>query len=222
MDEERKGYLMCFFGVFTWSFSEIVVKLLQGGVGPVSLSFHRFFFGALFLLLIMVFQKDLNGTIKIVKDHPFLAILASMLGLGISNIIYFIGLHYTQANIGAALYSTYPLFISIYAIFILGERTNLPQKFLGYIIGFIGMFILITNFQLGLLFKPENIIGNVLLVLAAAIWGFYSILGKKIFKLENGAIPNIEIKWTAISFLLSCVPIIIILPFTGETESFLV
>jgi len=51
-DESLKGYLIIIIGVFTWSFSEIIVKLLQGSVGAISLSFFRYFIGGLFLLFI--------------------------------------------------------------------------------------------------------------------------------------------------------------------------
>jgi drug/metabolite transporter (DMT)-like permease len=232
MDDEKIGYLMCFTGVFTWSFSEIIVKKLQGAAGPVSLSFLRFFLGGIFLLLIMMFQKDTKDTLKIVKKHPKLSIIASMFGLGISNVIYFTGIQYTQANVGSALYTTYPIFISIYSIYILGEKSNIKRKFLGLFLGFIGTAILITNFQFGLFIESDLLLGNILLVLAASIWALYSVLGKKIFKLEaieamqseeakKAQITNIEIKWTTISFFISCIPIIIILPFTNELDTFL-
>ncbi len=228
MDEAKKGYLMCFGGVFTWSFSEIIVKLLQGSVGPVSLSFLRFFFGGLFLLLLMSFQKDLSQMFLLVRRYPKLVVISSVVGLGFSNIVYFYGIQLTQANVGSALYTTYPIFISIYSIFLLNERSNLKGKFIGYILGFIGTAILITNFNFRLFIQPENIAGNLLLVLAAALWAFYSVLGKKIFRKEaqlrdvnEKYISNIEIKFTAVSFFVSSIPSSIILYFTDEIPTFL-
>lgn len=220
MNEKTKGYLMCFFGVFTWSFSEIIVKFLQGQVGPVSLSILRFFIGGLFLIVLMAFQKDMTDIKQLVKKNIKLLLIASMVGLGISNVIYFLGIQLTQANVGSALYTTYPIFISIYGIFILGEKSNLKKKFIGYIIGFTGTLILMTDLNLELLFKPENILGNILLVIAASIWSLYSVLGKKIFR-KNVDISNVEIKYTMVSFFLSCIPTTIILIFTPEFSGFL-
>lgn len=215
-----KGYLTCFFGVFTWSFSEVFVKLLQGGVGPISLSFLRFFIGGLFLIPLMMLQKDFKGIGGMIKRNFKILLIASMIGLGISNIIYFLGVQMTHANTGAALYSTYPLFINIYSIFILKERSNLKMRSIGYLVGFLGMAILITNFQLELLFQSEDLIGNVLIVSGGAIWAIYSVLGKKIFRAEKN-ITNVEIKFTMISFLLASLPVIIILLFTNELQGFL-
>ena len=215
MKDVYKGYLMCFTGVFSWSFSEIMVKMLQGSVGPISLSFWRFFISGLFLLFIMFLQRDYNGFITILKRYKWLMILSSIIALGISNMIYFIGLQFTPANIGAACYSTYPIFISIYSIFLLNERSNLKLKMVGFALGLIGTTILITEFQFDLLIHPVHLIGNSLIVIAAAIWAFYSVLGKKIFN-KASDIKNIEIKYTTLSSFLACIPIMIVLIFTPD------
>lgn len=224
-----KGYLLCFSAVVAWSFSEIVVKLLQEvkasglgeGVGPVLLSFYRFFFGGSFILLLMVARRQVPGTMLLIKRNAFLVLVSSMVAFGLSNVIYFAGIRMTQANVGAALYVTYPIFISIYGIFILHERTNIPLKIAGSVLGFVGMALLMTDFDLSLFVQPDKILGNILLVLAAAIWGFYSVLGKKVFTRERllpveVSVGAVEIKYTAVSNLLACVPVLVLLPFFPE------
>jgi drug/metabolite transporter (DMT)-like permease len=229
MRASTKGYILCFLGVFCWSFSELIVYLLKAtpgvpgsGVGSISLSFYRFFFGGVFLLVIMVARKDLTGFGELIKKNPLLMILSSVIGLGISNMIYFLGIqaYGTEASVGAALYVSYTLFIGIYSIFILNERTNIPLKIVGFAVGFLGILILLTNFNFAIILQPDKITGNILLVLAGAIWGFYSVLGKKIFR-KNPGIKNVDIKFTIWSFFLSCIPIAITLPFSGEIPDFL-
>ena len=221
MRDTQKGYLMCFLGVFTWSFSEIIVKKLQGAVGPVSLSFLRFFLGGLFLLLLILLRKDTKDLFSFLKKPKWLMLFSSMVALGFSNILYFIGLQSTQANVGSAMYTTYTIFISIYSIFLLNERTNLSLKLMGYAIGFIGAALLITNFQFNLFIEPAYLIGNLFLLLAAAIWAFYSVTGKMIF-LRLPEVKNIEIKFTMLASLLACLPILIAIPFTSEINTFFI
>ncbi|MHA1792631.1 MAG: DMT family transporter [Promethearchaeota archaeon] len=220
MKESLKGYLLCFFGVFSWSFSEITVRVLHlnGSVGPISLSFYRFFFGGLFLLLLMFLRREIDDIKKLLKRNQKLLIISSMVGLGVSNMIYFLGVTMTRANVASALYTTYPIFISIYGIFLLNERSNMKLKGVGFVIGFFGTAILLTNFDFSLFINPELILGNLLLVIAAAIWGFYSVLGKIIFK-RNPGIDKIEIKFTAVSFFYACIPILFILFFSGDELS---
>jgi drug/metabolite transporter (DMT)-like permease len=156
---------------------------------------------------------------EIIRKNKLLLFLSSVIGLGISNMIYFLGLQFTLPGVGAALYTSYTLFIGIYSIFILNERTNIPLKIIGFILGFLGVVILLTNFNFSLLIMPDKILGNLLLVLAGGIWGFYSVLGKKIFRL-NKDIKNVDVKFTVLSFFLACIPIAITLPFTAEIGDF--
>lgn len=146
-----------------------------------------------------------------------------MVALGISNIIYFIGLQIFDlpANIGSAIYTTYTIFISIYSIFLLNEKTNISLKLIGYAIGFIGAALLMTNFQFNLFIEPAYLIGNLLLLLAAAIWAFYSVTGKMIF-LRLPEVKNVEIKFTMLASLLACLPILIAIPFTSEINTFFI
>ncbi|MHA1264786.1 MAG: DMT family transporter [Candidatus Helarchaeota archaeon] len=217
MKPTQTGYLFCLIGVFSWSFSEIIGKLLQGRVGPVSLSFLRFFFAGFFLIFLLGIQKDVTNLKELSKKYFLPLLLASIIGLGISNILYFFGLHFelTQANIASAIYTTYPIFAALYAILLLHERKNIPLKTLGFIIGFLGTTILVTNFQLNLLFAPEYIVGNLLLLSAAAMFAINSIVGKKIFSIER-SITNIEIKYNLITTILACIPVFLILLFIPE------
>ncbi len=221
MDERQQGYLLCFFGVFTWSFSEIIgKKLLENNVGPVSISFLRFFWGAIFLIILLGTQRDFRDIKTISKKYLLLILVASILGLGISNIFYFWGIDFTQANIASAIYTSYPMFATLYAILLLRERSNIPLKTLGFIIGFFGTTILITDFHFELLFSPQYIVGNLLLLLAAAMFGIHSVVGKKIFGGEKD-VTNLEMKYNMLTLFLACIPMLLILPFLpGEFGTF--
>ncbi|MHA1282586.1 MAG: DMT family transporter [Promethearchaeota archaeon] len=215
--DEVKGYLIIILAVLSWSFSEIIVKIVQGKVGPVTLSFFRFFIGGLFLLFILLIKRDLSGIIKMIKENLPLIILSSCFALGISNVIYFIGVTNTRANIAATIYTSYPIWITIYSIFILNEKTNLRLKFIGIIIGFIGVAILMTNFNLLEFANSEYFIGNLLVLLGSIIWAFYSVLGK-VIQLNEPEIENNAIKFSMISMFFATIPILIFLPFSSESN----
>jgi len=217
MKETQKGYLLCLFGVFTWSFSEIIGEYLQGRVGAVSLSFLRFFLAGFFLIFLLGVQHDFEELKTMSKKYFLIILLASMVGLGISNVLYFLGIHFelTQANVASALYTTYPIFATLYAILVLHERKNILLKTIGFIIGFTGTTILVTDFQFLLVLTPEYLFGNLLLVSAAAMFGIHSVVGKKIFSSED-KISNIEIKYNLITSFLACIPVFLILIFIPE------
>ncbi|MFW5895511.1 MAG: DMT family transporter [archaeon] len=222
MDEQEiKGYGIIIGAVFTWSFSEIIVKLLQGAVGALSLSFFRFFIGGMFLLMILLIKRDLKGIGLMFKRNPGLLLFSSCFAFGISNIVYFVGVTFTQANIAATIYTTYPIWITIYSIFILNERTNLQLKFVGIAIGLVGVAILMTNFDLSGFLASEYLLGNILVLLGSIIWALYSVLGKKI-QINEEETHNIALKYSMVSSLLASIPVFIILIFTPEFDTFLI
>ncbi len=219
-DSSVQGYFILLIAVFTWSFSEIIVILLRGSVGALSLSFFRFFIGGLFLLFILIIKNDLSGIKEMIKNNWHLLLISSCFALGISNVIYFIGVTHTQANIAAIIYTTYPIWIMIYSFFILNERNNIKIKFLGIMIGFLGVLILMTNFNLLGFFSSKYLFGNVLVLIGSIIWGLYSVIGKKI-QLNEKDLSNAPLKFATISSLFASIPILVILLFTPERDGFL-
>ncbi|MBN1803101.1 MAG: EamA family transporter [Candidatus Lokiarchaeota archaeon] len=213
--EDITGYLTIIIAVFTFSCSEIIIKLLQDSIGALSLSFYRFLFSGFFLLLLLTIMKDLRGIWSIIKKNWLLLILGSSLAWGISNIIYFIGIQNTQANIGATIYTTYPIWITIYSFFFLNEKINMKFKIAGIIVGLLGVTILLTNFNFSELIKIENLLGNLLVLIGSITWGFYSVLGKKV-QLKESKTTNIALKFTMISSFFAMVPVFVILIFTPE------
>lgn len=213
--EVINGYALIIISVFTFSCSEIIVKLLQDSISALSLSFYRFFFSGLFLLLVLIVMKDLKGIWLMIKRNWLLFLLGSSFAWGVSNIIYFIGIENTQANIGATIYTTYPIWITIYSFFILNEKNNMKLKIAGISIGLLGVIILLTNFNFSELINIEHLFGNVLVLIGSITWGFYSVLGKKI-QLKESETFNNALKFTMISSFFAMIPVFIILMLTPE------
>ncbi len=219
---EIKGYLAVFFAIFIWSWGEVLIKLIQNEVGAFSYSFLRFFIGAIFLFVILLVKRDFSGIGSMVKKSPALFLMASVLGLGISHILFYIGISNTFANVGALIFTTYPIWTVLYSIFVLNERTNLKLKFVGMAIGIFGVAILMLSFHYNELLSLEqlfgkysHLFGNMIALIAAMVWSLYSVFGKKI---QNNFedLKDHDLKFTAISFIVAALPLFIILLFTPE------
>jgi len=221
MTEQNKyqGYSIMILAVFTWSFSEVIVKLLNNAVGPISLSFFRFSIGGIFLLLILTIKRDFKGLFLIIKNNLGLFLISSCFAFGFSNVIYFLGITFTQANIAATIYTTYPIWITIYSIFLLNEKDNLKYKFVGISIGIVGISILMTHFNFSGFFSLEYLLGNFLVLIGSIVWSLYSVLGKKIQQSEQD-ISNCALKYSMLSSFFACLTISVILPFSPEVKTF--
>ncbi|NVM04940.1 MAG: DMT family transporter [Candidatus Helarchaeota archaeon] len=224
---ESKGYILVFFAVFIWSFGEILIKLLQNSVGPFAYPFLRFFIGSLFLFSVLGIKKDFSG-IKDIMKNPVLILLASVLGLGISHVLFFIGISKTFANTGSLIFTTYPIWTALYSIILLNERTNLKLKFIGMGIGIFGIAILMLSFQPTEFFNIEqffknysHLLGSILALIASFFWSLYAVLGKKIQNKceENKETSNYDLKFTALSFIVTSIAMLFLLIFTPDFEA---
>jgi drug/metabolite transporter (DMT)-like permease len=212
------GYGLVVLAVIMWSFSEILQKLLQDSVPPMSKSFFRFFIGIIPLFIIMIAQRDLR--LRELWHHSWKdLIIAGVFGFGIGNFVYFLGIVQTQANLGSVIYGTYPLFISIYSIFMVGERSNLKRRFIGYAIGFFAIALLMTNGDFSGFLAAENFVGNLLVLAGAAIWSIFSVLGKKITKQHRATISNIDLKFNFITMALAGATNFVLLVFMPAERS---
>ena len=217
LSSKQQGYLLAFIAIGMWSISEIIQKLWQrAGLPALSLSFLRFFIGSGAILIIMGLQRDFKGLWLIFRRNWVLFLVSSAFALGISNYIYFYGMRLTLANIGSAIYTTYPIYITIYSIFFLGERADLLRKGVGLGIGLIGVLILITNFNIGGFWMAENFLGNMLVLVGAVTWSLYSVLGKKIQRNEARNVTNVDVKFTFESMILASITNLIPLLFLPE------
>jgi len=227
VSNELKGYISVFFAVFIWSFGEILIKIIQNSVGAYAYTFLRFSIGSLFLFCIIGLKKDISGMGDMFKQNWRLILIASSIGLGISHVLFFIGISNTYANIGSLIFTTYPMWTTLYSVFVLNERTNLKLKFMGIAIGIFGITILMLSFNSNNFFDLEYLFGNYnhlfgnLVVLAAAmIWSIYSVSGRKIQKNCEGTV-DCDLKFTTLSLSIAIVPFLFILIFTPEFEAIL-
>lgn len=218
-NEKFQGYLIIIVAVFTWSFSEIIVKRVQGQADAASLSFYRFFFGGLFLLFILFVRKDLKHIKRMFKNNWSLFLMSSAFAFGISNILYFLGLLYTQANIAATIYSTYTIWSTIFSIFILNERNNIKLKLVGLVLGTIGVTLLMTNLNVIEIISVEYLFGNILVLIGALLWGLYTVLNKKI-QLNEPDITNNSLKLCTLSSFLASTPNFILMIIISKDKSY--
>jgi len=204
------SYGVVLLAVLMWSTSEILQKLLQNTVPPISKSFLRFVIGMLPLMIILLLKRDFNlgGFWRRYWKH---LILAGVIGFGIGNVVYFLGVIRTQANVGSAIYGSYPIFISLYSIFWVKENRNLPRRFFGYFLGFLGILILVVQGNWGTLVAADYIVGNLLVLAGAAIWSIFSVIGKWIANDAHGEISNVELKFNFLAMVLAGVTNFLIL-----------
>lgn len=178
MDRKKEtfGHLLAIATVFIWGTTFISTKILLKAFTPIEILFLRFIIG--WIALSLAYPHRLK--IKDRKQELYFA------GAGLSGItLYFllenIALTYTFASNVGVIISIVPFFTALAAhLFLEGERLKL-QFLVGFLIALAGVFLI--SFQ-GASVLKLNPLGDILAVLAAAVWAIYSILTKKISEFQ--------------------------------------
>ena len=170
--EEITGHLFAFITISIWGTTFISTKVLLKAMLPIEILFLRFTIG--FIILSLVYPQRLK--IKEKKQELYFA-AAGLCGVTLYYLLENIALTYTFASNVGVIISIAPFFTGIFAhLFLEGEKLKL-QFFVGFLIALAGIFFISFN---GFNVLKLNPVGDILAVLAAAVWAAYSILTKKI------------------------------------------
>jgi len=175
----NKGILSGFLAVLCFSMiSTLGIKVYGAGVSPLGvLTFRAFSAGFLFFMVILLSKKI---SFKIAKEDIGKLVLHSSI-LAIHLILFWQGLKMLhQVSTTLALYFTFPLWVCLIAILFLKERMS-KRKIVSLFMGMIGVLFTI-QFLPSLSFAGINLVGVMLMLLAAIAWATCLILGQTLLK----------------------------------------
>lgn len=172
MEAKTRGHLSALLTIAIWGSTFIATKILLRDFLPVEILFFRFLIG--YIVLLLVSPKRLK-TSDWKQEVTFIA--AGLCGIFLYYLLENIALTYTLASNVGVVVSIAPFFVAILSqIFMRSEERLHIKFFVGFIIAMAGIICISFNgAQLEL-----NPVGDILAVVAAVVWGLYSILTKKI------------------------------------------
>lgn len=171
-DTRIKGHISAFITILIWGTTFISTKILLTDFKPIEILFYRFSIG--FLVLLAAYPHRLKGTTK--KQELTLAI-AGLCGVTLYYLLENIALTYTSVSNVGVIVSIAPFFTAILAHRLLGSEKQEGNFFIGFAAAIVGIFLISFN---GSTVMELNPVGDLLTVLAAAVWAVYSILSRKI------------------------------------------
>jgi drug/metabolite transporter (DMT)-like permease len=170
--ELKKGLLFILLSTFLFSSMEISLKVVTGIFNPVQITFLRFLIGSIILLPLTI--KGLRARKVILKgdDFSFFA-KTGFLCVVVSMILFQMAVVYGQASVVAVLFSCNPVFVVIFAYFILKEP----------ITKYTVMTLMFSLAGILAIMNPANMAGNglaiVLILLSALTFALYGVIGRK-------------------------------------------
>ena len=190
MSKSRAGvYFLVILAMIFWGFSFVTFKIANQSFRPITIVSFRLFVSIFFLFGFAWSFKRLNKIKR--KDQKWFLLMAIA-----EPFFYFLGeafgLTMVTATIGAVIISTIPLIVPFGAYYLYREKLT-PMNYLGLVISFGGVLLVVLNKSGGLAANPLGILLMFVAVLSAVS---YTLIVKRLVDdyCDKGDLFNVESK----------------------------
>ncbi|CAG36456.1 DMT family transporter [Desulfotalea psychrophila] len=199
---KMKGSIFALLTIAIWSGSFIVARLAVGNISPLSLGAARWF--VCFLVLLLFALPTVKREWAVAKTFLPQIIAAGIIAVSLYAPLTYIAAATTSAINLSLIAVTTPIFIVI-ACAIMGEKQSV-NTWIGSLIALAGSFYLVSNGELSRLLGLKFAVGDIIMLVDAIIFAFYSLIFRKVPK---------GLSQTTILFLMTVVGLICLMPTVG-------
>jgi drug/metabolite transporter (DMT)-like permease len=165
------------WAVIFWGFSFIATKVALKEINPFTILTLRFGIGGFFLLLVQL-QKDRRFLKTFSSTDWLLIIFLAIVGISGHTLLQAFGLLFTTAINTGWIVAIMPIFITIAARFYL-EEVITPRKIGGIVLGFFGIFFVISKGVFSFsIFRFGSTFGDFLVLISALTWTAFTVGGR--------------------------------------------
>lgn len=197
----KKGYIYIALTTFLFSSMEIALKLVAGNFNSIQMTVSRFFIGGL-VLLPLALKNIKSKNISFVKEDFINFLFLGFNCVVISMILYQLAVVNTKASIVATIFSCNPIFILIFAYFML-KQPIYKYNIISLIFEVVGIIFIINPLSTKISF-----VGVTLTLLAALTFALYGVLGKKSTNKFGGVVV------TCFSFIFGSLELLVLIMFS--------
>lgn len=167
------GYAFALGATIIWSGNFIVARGLYESVSPATLAFLRWLTATLALLPLAA-PAVWRERHAIRQNFSYL-LATAFLGVTVFNTLIYFAARFTSALNLSLIATASPIFTLIFARIFLGEALT-AGRVTGLLIAISGVFILVTRGDISMLRELHFSVGDIGMVLAAMIFGAYTVL----------------------------------------------
>ena len=173
------GYVFILLATLFFSSMEVALKTVAYDFHPLQLNCTRFFLGGLLLIPFGMRALKKRGVSLDLDAWKGFAGLG-FLGLVVSMMLYQVSILYVPASVVSVLFSCNPVLVLAFAFLIL--RTDIrPQHIIALVLEVLGALVIIDPLHTTL-----DMRGVTLVLLSAATFALYAVLGKKLCSRYSG------------------------------------
>ena len=191
------AYVYVNLATLMWAGNMTLGRALRGQIGPLTLTAARVVIAG--ALLLVFFRRLPESERRIGRDGPLLVGMALTGIFGFPILLYY-ALKFTTATNAALINGTGPLVTAAMAAVLLAERLR-PGQLAGAVLSLLGVALVIGIEAGGILGGGINR-GDAIMLLDAAIWGLYSIMGRVVMRHRSNLSATAFATWLALPPLL--------------------
>lgn len=170
---------------FLWAVSFVATKVALGSIPPLTVVSARLLVSAGCFLAWFAW-RGVRLKVDSVAALWRLFVL-SLIGTGLHYGTQTVGLQYTTASNGSIYAATCPVWISLIAWTVLGERLSV-RKTLGVVVALVGVLTVMGAKTLLSFELTGHLLGDFLVLVSIVLWGLFTVYGKRASE-EMGALP---------------------------------
>lgn len=160
-----------------WSGNLVVGQAAVNTMTPLELTFWRWALAALPLVALAQFVERPDWR-AVLRRWPVLLLL-SALGMSGYTLLLYTALQHTSALNASLITAVNPALIVVMAVFLAGEKPG-PFGWLGIALGLVGVLLVLTRGELLRVFSITFNTGELLMIGAIVVWGFYTIIARRL------------------------------------------
>jgi drug/metabolite transporter (DMT)-like permease len=203
----NKPYLLLTLTPLFWAGNAVVGRAVAGHFPPITLSFLRW--ATAFLIVLPFAWPHLVRDWAAIRGRLGTMVLLSVAGISIFNALQYWALEYTEALNALLMQSSGPLFVAMWSLLLLGIRLTWAQA-AGIVVSLCGVLVILLRGDLAALAQITLNKGDLIYLVALAIFGFYSALSTK-----RPAIHNLSF----LAFTFGCGALCLIPPLIWELSA---
>jgi drug/metabolite transporter (DMT)-like permease len=178
MKIKKTAYFYLLLTILLWSAIPGVAKIALKELNNFQLLFYNNILSVISLTIIIIIKRKIRFIKKYNKKDYIRMISMGLLGVYLYYIFIFKSFSIAPAGQANMINYLWPLFTIIFSILILKEKAN-KKTLLAILLSFFGAVLVFTEGNI-LSLNIKNIVGYLFALAAAASYGLFSVLGKKI------------------------------------------
>jgi len=156
-----------------WAGNMVIGRAVADAMSPIALAYWRWII-VIGVLAPFCWREVVARRAVLLRSWRILLLL-SVMSTGLYSALTYWSLHYTTATNTTLLNSTIPIWVTV-ASWILLKHLPPARALLGFLISLAGVLLIVAHGHPGTLFTLAPNVGDLIILLALFLWGFYAVL----------------------------------------------